>query len=143
MLKRGRISASEDAVVVEGEFGTRPQPPDDLNDRQAEIWRQAVASEPADFFNTSALRNILSDYCRHRESAEGISEIISDFKSEWLKSAEGAKRYYGLLKMRDLEMRASLSCATKLRLTNQSRYTPQAASTATRNSAKIPRPWEE
>jgi len=143
MLKRGRKSAAEIAVVVTGEFGTRPQPPDDLNERQAEIWREAAASEPADFFNTSVLRNILTDYCRHRESAESITAVISEFKSEWLKSAEGAKRYSGLLRMRDLEMRASLSCATKLRLTNQSRYTPQAAATASNNTSRLPRPWEE
>ena len=143
MIKRGRVSASDQSVVVEVEFGARPEPPHDLNERQCAIWHETVASEPPHFFNTAAVRSILADYCRHRESGESISAIISGFKSEWLKSAEGAKRYYGLLKMRELETRASLSCATKLRLTNQARYTPQAAGTASRNAAKAPRPWEE
>lgn len=143
MIKRGRVSAAEQAVVVEVEFGGRPEPPEDLNERQCEIWREAVASEAPGLFGTSVVRSILADYCRHRESGESISQIISGFKSEWLKSAEGSKRYYGLLKMRELETRASLSCATKLRLTNQARYTPQAAGTLARNAAKAPRPWEE
>ena len=71
-----------------------------------------------------------------------MSEVISTFKPEWLKSEEGAKRYHGLLRMRELETRAALSCATKLRLTNQSRYTPQAANTASKNMATAPKPWE-
>jgi hypothetical protein len=140
MQQRGR--PGEDANVVIGGFGQRPEPSADLNERQKAIWRETAASEPADFFNTAALRAILSDYCCHRECAESISEIITGFKPEWLRSEEGARRYHGLLKMRDLEMRASLSCATKLRMTNQARYTPQAAATASKNTARVARPWE-
>lgn len=143
ITKRGRQSAADaSVVVVEGKFGQRHDPPEGLNDRQCEIWRQTVASEPADFFAGAACRAILADYCRHRDSAESISEVINGFKAEWLKSAEGSKRYHGLLKMRDLEMRAALACATKLRLTNQSRYTPQAAATASRGKARAAAPWE-
>ena len=101
-----------------------------------------MASEPADFFNTAALRGMLSDYCRHRASADKVSEVINIFQSEWLKNADGAKRYHGLLKMRDMETRAAADKATKLRMTNQSRYTPQAASTASRHAAKGVKPWE-
>lgn len=142
MAKRGRVSAEESAVVIEGRFGARPEPPSELNERQAEIWRETAASESSDFFGTAALRTLLADYCRHREAAESISKIINEFKAEWLKSTEGAKRYHGLLRMRELETRASMACATKLRLTNQARYTPQAAATAARNVARGPRPWE-
>lgn len=128
--------------VVVGNFGKRPEPPKDMSDEEAAIWRETVGSEAVDFFNTAALRSLLSDYCRHRASADKVSEIINVFEADWLKNAEGAKRYHGLLKMRDLETRAAADKATKLRLTNQSRYTPQAASTAARNTAKGPKPWE-
>jgi hypothetical protein len=141
-MKRGRKSSAETAVVITGSFGNRPEPSSDLTDRQAEIWREVVASEAADFFSTAAARNMLMDYCRHRESLEGISAIIGTFQPEWLKNSEGAKRYHSLLRMRELETRAATSLATKLRLTNQSRYTPQAASTASRNAAKGLKPWE-
>lgn len=142
MAKRGRPSAAESVVVIEGQFGTRPEPLADLTPRQSEIWRETTASEPADFFGTAALRSLLADYCRHREAAENVSRIIDSFQPEWLKNADGAKRYHALLKMRDLETRAASGIATKLRLTNQSRYTPQAAATAARNVAKGARPWD-
>lgn len=141
MGTRGRKSAAE-LSVVKGAFGQRPDPPADLTEDQARIWTEIVASEPANFFNTAALRALLADYCRHRAASEMISGVINTFKADWLKTAEGAKRYHDLLKMRDLESRGAITAATKLRLTNQSRYTPQAAGTASRNAPRAPRPWE-
>jgi hypothetical protein len=144
MRQRGRRSgdAIDEHHVVEGRFGKRPEPPVELDEGEAAIWREITASEAADFFGTAALRALLKDYCRHRAAGDRISEVIRMFKPEWLKSLDGAKRYHGLLKMRDLEGRAAADKATKLRLTNQSRYTPQAASTASRNAPKGKRPWE-
>jgi hypothetical protein len=141
MSKTGPKSAAE-VSVVKVEFTQKTDPPPELTKSQAKIWRGIVASEPADYFCTDALRAILLDYCQHRDSAADVSEIISTFKPEWMKSDEGARRYHTLLRMRDLETRAALSCATKLRLTNQSRYTPQAASTASRNRKITKKPWE-
>lgn len=143
-MKRGRKSAEElSTVVIAGNFGNRPESPGDLTDKQAEIWRLVVASEPQEYFNTEALRGMLSDYCRHRESANMVSGVIETFKGEWLKSDEGAKRYKALLQMRDIETRASAGLATKLRLTNQSRYTPQAAATAAKHAGKGFMPWDD
>ena len=143
VAKRGRKSAAERAVVIAGNFGRRPEPPEDLTEDQAEIWRELVSSEAPDYFNTAALRGMLADYCRHRASGRIISDIIDSFQPEWLKAAEGAKRYQGLLRMRETETRAAASLATKLRMTNQSRYTPHAAATASRNAARGLKPWEE
>ena len=142
MATRGRKSGAALSVVVAGNFGGRPEPSSELTAEQASIWRETVASEAAEFFGTAALRSMLADYCRHRASAAVVSEIIDTFKPDWLKAAEGAKRYYGLLKMREAETRAAASLATKLRLTNQSRYTPQAAATATKHAARGLKPWE-
>lgn len=142
MTPRGRKSAASDVSVVAGSFGKRPEPPVELSNEEADIWRATVSSEAADFFGTAALRGMLTDYCRHRASADKVSEVINVFKAEWLRNADGASRYHSLLRMRDLETRAAADKATKLRLTNQSRYTPQAASTASRNAAKGMKPWE-
>lgn len=143
-MKRGRKSAASVEVenVIAGNFGNRPEPPIELMEDEAGIWRETTASEAADFFNTSALRNLLKDYCRHRAAADKITEVINMFQTEWLKSETGSKRYSQLLKMRDLEARGAADKATKLRLTNQARYTPQAAATASRNAAKGFKPWE-
>jgi hypothetical protein len=143
--KRGRKSLEElsTPVIVPGNFGRRPEPPVELTDKQVEIWRLVVSSEPQDFFKTEALRGMLADYCRHRESANMVSAVIESFKSEWLKSNEGAKRYKALVQMREIETRAAAGLATKLRLTNQSRYTPDKAATASRNAAIGKMPWDE
>jgi hypothetical protein len=143
MKQRGRKSAKQQmGVVIDGGFGQRPEPLPEMTPRQAEIWRQTVASEPFDFFSSSTSRNMLKDLCRYREAIENISQIIDSFDPLWLKNAEGSKRYLTLLKMRDLESKAMARMATKLRLTNQSRYTPQAAGTAGRNAASGLKPWE-
>ena len=114
-----------------------------MTDRQKEIWRKITASEPVDFFSTAATRGMLADYCAHRETMASLCEIINTFKPEWLKLGDGAKRYHELLKMRDLETRAATSLATKLRLTNQSRYVPHAAATASQNVLQGKKPWED
>jgi hypothetical protein len=144
MRQRGRKSiVSAETVVIRGDFGKRPEPPEELTPEQAEIWRKTVASEAADYFVSAALKNMLADYCRHMASGLVLSGIIDGFKPEWLKAAEGAKRFHELLRMRESETRAAAMLATKLRLTNQSRYTPHAAATASRNAARGFKPWEE
>ena len=142
MNKRGRKSPGELSVVHGTSFGERPPPPADLGARQAEVWVETVASEPGAFFSTAVLKALLADYCRHRDSSEIISKLITVFQVEWLKEADGVKRYKELLNMRDVETRAGVSIAGKLRLTNQARYTPQAAITASKNSTVGGRPWE-
>lgn len=150
MGKRGPKSGAEKELekmkVIDGGFQTGapglPAPPGDLNEPQMAIWNAVVRSEPPGFFESDATQALLADYCRHRDSSEQVSKIINEFKPEWLKLDEGAKRYESLLRMRDRENRALLRCATKLRITNQARYTPQAAATAARNRPKAARPWE-
>jgi hypothetical protein len=145
MQQRGRKSARSKetaAVIVSGvDFGGRPPPPEQLTPIQAEIWRATVASEPADFFNSAVLKGLLTDYCRHRAVIESVSKIVDAFQAEWLKSAEGAKRYQALLKIREAECRAAADKATKLRLTNQARYTPKTAATAARKASSA-MPWD-
>lgn len=143
MAQRGRKSAAAiETTVIAGTFGQRPEPPEEMAADEADIWRQTTASEASDFFNTAALRDMLKDYCRHRASADKVTLVIGLFETDWLKNSDGARRYAGLLRMRDMESRAAADKATKLRLTNQSRYTPQAASTASRGTAKGFKPWE-
>jgi hypothetical protein len=141
MRQRGRKSAAELAVVVAGEFGKRPEPPDFLTERQAEIWRETTATEPVEFLNSAASRGLLADYCRHRQAAEDVSAIIDTFKPEWLKNGEGVKRYQILLRIRETETAAAMRMARSLRLTNQSRYMPNTAARATFNRSG-PKPWE-
>jgi hypothetical protein len=143
--KRGRKSIAEMLTVVEGDFGKhrRPDPPEELDDHQADIWRAVVLSEAVDFFDSAVLKETLADYCRHKASANLLSGTISAFKPEWLRLADGASRYKSLLNMREKEVRAANACARSLRLTNQSRYTPKTAASEARRAVKGARPWEE
>lgn len=140
--KRGRKSTAELSVVAADFNNRRPDPPSGLTERQIEIWQAVVDTESVDFFRSAAQQALLADYCRHRESVEMISETIALFKPESIQSAEGVIHYRDLTRMRDTETRAAAALATKLRMTNQSRYTPQAAATAAKNAATGKRPWE-
>lgn len=145
MRQHGRKSAAAIAagLVVHGPFGERPEPPDELTEPQKEIWRRTVASENVEFFKSAAAKGLLADYCRHRQAAEAISEIINSFQPEWLKSKEGCARYESLLKMRAMEARGAASMARALRITNQARYMPNAAARMEKRAATSIMPWDE
>jgi hypothetical protein len=143
--RRGRPRKADiDLNVIDGGFAGshRPDPPDTMTKRQKQIWRDIVASEPVDFFQSHTTREMLGWLVGHIDAVERVQRSIDDFKPEWLKNGEGAKRFKLYLKMRGEETGRGSLIATRLRLTNQSRYTPQAAATAGRNQAKV-RPWEE
>lgn len=135
-----RKSAAALSVVV-GKIDGRPRPPSDLTDAQREVWERTVANEAATFFSTAALQQILKEYCRHVVSAAKLAKMIEVVEQTKSFGEEDIKAYDKLLLMRDRETKALGDKATKLRLTNQARYTPQAASTASKKTAER-KPWE-
>lgn len=141
MAERGRKSAASLSVVV-GSIDGRPSPPDDLNKAQAAIWERTVANEGADVFKTAALQQLLKEYCRHVVSALKLATMIEAMERQPQMSPEDLGDYDKLLKMRDRETKALADKATKLRLTNQSRYTPQAAGTAAKKAGSDLKPWQ-
>jgi len=140
-MARGRKSAASLSVVA-GTIDGRPQPPEDMTDFQREVWRRTVASEASTFFKTAALQQLLKEYCRHVEAAHNLALLIDKYGLSELTSDENLAKYEWLLKTRDRETKAVADKATKLRLTNQSRYTTQAAATATKNAGGPRKPWE-
>jgi hypothetical protein len=140
MRQRGRRSAASLSVVA-GSIDGRPRPPECLNEKQAEVWERTVANEAADTFKTAALQQLLVEYCRHVVTASNLSRMIEAVESQQVMSADDLSDYDGLLRMRDRETKAIASKATKLRLTNQSRYTPGAAGTASK-AATERKPWQ-
>jgi hypothetical protein len=138
----GRTSAASLSVVARTEIDGRPKPPSDLNAFQQDVWQKTVANEAADTFKTAALQQLLKEYCRHVSSAALLTEKIDSFDSQWLDTDEGLDRYTKLVRTRDCETKALADKATKLRLTNQSRYTPGAAGTAAKKSGEAKKPWQ-
>ena len=108
-------------------------PPTGLTEDQADVWRSVVGARSADFFGEDAIP-LLEEYCRVvvmcRLLAMQIEAVIAGSDGE-----ETAGLLKSFLDMRDKESRRMSSLATKLRITNQSRYTPQAAGTAAKRGA--------
>jgi hypothetical protein len=139
MAERGRKSAASLSVIA-GTIDGRPNPPSDLNKAQKEIWERTVANEAADVFKTAALQQLLRDYCRHVETADKLSVQIDRAMIDG--SNMSIDDLTKLVRLRDCETKASADKATKLRLTNQARYTPQAAATASKNQGQASKPWQ-
>lgn len=133
----GRKSAASLSVIA-GTIDGRPKAPSDLTERQAEVWNRTVAAEAADVFKTSALQQLLADYCRHVATGEWLSKQIEAAMDGGADLDDLNK----LIRLRDCETKASADKATKLRLTNQSRYTPQAAATAAKKAGEGLKPWQ-
>jgi hypothetical protein len=141
MDQRGRKSSAALSVVARTEIDGRPHSPDDLTDRQKEIWDRTVANEAADVFKTAALQQLLKDYCCHVATSEALTRQINRAIED--DSETELDNLTKLVRLRDCETKASADKATKLRLTNQARYTPQAAATAAKGAGPAKaRPWQ-
>lgn len=135
----GRKSAAALSVVPVS-FDGRPRAPSDLTEFQAEVWERTVANEAADVFRTAALQQLLKEYCRHVETAHRLSQQVD--RATDIGSNMGMDELEKLLRCRDRETKALADKATKLRLTNQSRYTPGAAGTAAKKGTTERKPWQ-
>ena len=153
MATRGRKSAAFVSLVAENEGNVgplrrgRPAPHPRLTKRQAEIWNEVVNTEAEDMFVTPALQLLLAEYCAHSETFEKLTSFIERIENRkgGLKLTDLAD-YNKLLMMRDRESAAISKTATKLRITNQSRYTPVRAQRSLNRqigkSGGSGRPWE-
>lgn len=140
MGQRGRESAASLSVVAGTDIDGRAEPPPDLTEFQQEVWSRTVASQAADFFKTAALQQMLKEYCRHVETADRLSKQVEVYTADG--SNHSLQDIDILLRMRDRETKALADKATKLRLTNQSRYTPAAAATLGKKLTEK-KPWQQ
>jgi hypothetical protein len=135
MAQRGRKSSASLAVLP----FVKPEPPAPqagLTEEQAEVWRSIVSTMPHSWFPPETY-DLLALLCRHVTTARVIWGQIAK-----VDPAELA-RFDRLSKMATRESRSISMLATKLRLTNQSRYDPKTAG----RIANEPRgsglkPWE-
>jgi phage terminase small subunit len=143
MRQRGRKGTAS-LSVVSGAFGERPEPPEYLSKKQAAVWKRVVGSEHPDFFKTEAVKALLVHYCRHLVTADELEDVVQKAmgprpEGEKAVSLDDLDR---LLKMRERETRACTTLATKMRLTNQSRYQSSVAATRARENAPA-KPWND
>lgn len=140
--KRGRKSAAElEVVPAVIRLGDRPEPPASLNDRAQDEWRRVVNRMPSDWFTDETL-SVLQAFCEHVSEGEALQLMIERVRKLAMKDDEAFDRYRKLCAMKEAQTRAALSCATKMRLTQQSSYTDKASGTAKRASTGGRKPWE-
>lgn len=121
----------------------RLEPPDDLTEAQAAVWRCVVETKPPDWFASDSAP-LLSAYCRAVCEHLAVSRIIDATNVKCLKDEKKLDRFDKLLRMQDRLARQMVTLATKMRLTQQSRYRADAAAVAAGKSGNgtKPRPWQ-
>ena len=150
MGSRGRTSAAELSVISGAGIETirRPEPPRDLTDEEAEVWRTVVNRLPADWFPAETLP-MLAQYARHTIASKRVASMIeqldlavaADIKDGATPAAAvlgTAKMLDRLLKMQERESRCIASLATKMRISQQTTYDKSRK----KGSVGPKKPWE-
>lgn len=140
MDQRGRKSAAASLHVVHLP-GQWPQPPDRLTEAQAKAWENIVVTKPHDWFGPDTYP-LLVEYIRAAEQADVLARQLEDFDSEWLKDDDGLQRYEKLSRLADAKAASLARLATKMRLSQQSRYSEKTAATASKQAGSAAaKPW--
>jgi hypothetical protein len=135
MAKR---SAADLSVVPIKPKDARLTPPRFLTDRQKELWREVAAAKPADWF-TDDCKALLVGYVKAIASHEFLSSRIDLIESGTVTDDMGDQdRLYSMV---ERQARLIQSFATKMRLTNQSRYQNSTASAKSARAGQK-RPWD-
>lgn len=143
MGKRGPTPAHERIRALPGREERRPPPPDGMTDAQARLWRDITETEAGHMFDSAARRHLLRLYCEHATFRASLQSLIDRSPIEAICGDDTAKNFEAMLRARDRETKQLVSLATRMRLTNQSRYTAAAAGSAARNdNGAGPRPWD-
>jgi hypothetical protein len=144
-MKRGRKSRAElemtDSVIVDVSQRIPPPPPSELNDAQAQVWRDAVASMPGNWLQRGA-HALLVEYTRHVCRSRLLEQQIALFDTEWIRADGGLERFDRLLGMAERETKALTACARALRLTPQAQMHPRSAGRLINNlPSGVESPW--
>lgn len=120
MGTRGRKSSASLAVISGSGIETirRPEPPEELTDEQAEIWREVVSRLPADWFPRET-QPMLAQYCRHVIRARRLAQLLD--ATERAEEFD-VKEYRDLLRSEEEQSRAISSLATRMRISQQASY---------------------
>lgn len=136
MAKKSAASMSVVASIKPRD--SRLPPPANLTERQKELWLEIVASKPADWFTVDA-QSLLLGYVKAITSYEILSARIDAVEAQGgMDDMKDEDKLYAML---ERQARLVQSFATKMRLTQQARYTTGSAATATSRAGKS-RPWD-
>src|SRR5215217_4377565 len=136
MAKKSSASLS----VVPPSVATVLAPPKLLTARQKELWKEITLSKPASWFDHSNAP-LLSGYVKAIASHEFLASQ-SDAIEATLADGGDLKTLNRIHAMIERQARLIQTFATKLRLTQQSRYTAATAAVVS-GKASGARPWDE
>jgi hypothetical protein len=135
---RGRKSAAQLSVVVPLRRG-RKEPPKNLTEAQAAVWREVMGSTIGQYIGPEAYP-MLIEYCRWVECSDQIAEALKQYKPEWLRSPKGIARWNGLIMMAERASRSVNTFAVKLRIPPSTR---EHRAKVGRDSTRIKsEPWD-
>lgn len=141
MKQRGRKSAAALAVAdSETHLVQRPGPPADLTQIQRHYWVEIANCLPADWFGDDN-KALLGEYVRTLSTLAFLNAKIDSLEEKDPVEID-VGMYLELVKRRESLVRVQLSQATKMRLTQQSRYGPRAASTASEQPTPKGKTWQ-
>lgn len=112
-----------------------------LNPRATDEWRRVVNRMPSNWFTDETL-SILQAYCEHVAEGEAIQIMIEKVRAVAMTDDDAYQRYRNLLRDKEVQTRAALSCATKMRLTQQSSWTHQTSEVAKTKAGASKKPWQ-
>jgi hypothetical protein len=156
MAKSGPKTSQERATANAIIPGARIPAPDDLEPAAKVLWDAIVLRLPADWF-TSENVPLLKIYVRHAVYADRFAKDITAQREiiAALEASARTKRHFALLALANghlvalhrahgFESDRMVAVATKLRLTNQSRYVKETAASKARSSipSSLP-PWHD
>lgn len=118
----------------------RPGAPATLTPEQCQVWHSVVASKPADWFQADSLP-ILEAYCKAVDAHRVVAAHLDAFDPAWLSEDDGLRRFDKLTQIAARHASLMAALATKMRLTQQSRYGARHAETQDRQARGI-RPWQ-
>ena len=127
MEGRGRKSTAS-LTVLKGGAGERIEAPKGMPKAQRELWGAVVGSKPADWFGPDNAP-LLVEYVRAVDMANKLESQLDTLMAT---GDVAAGELRSLLNMRDKESRRVTSLATKMRLSQQAKYTEKSAATADR-----------
>lgn len=120
-----------------------PDPMPELTQAEREVWEKTVAVESPDLFRTFAMRTFLKMYCRHVALAEDLSKIIQDAKEKASSGDKDAAAVVSqLARTRVGEVSAAGQLATRMRLTNYSRFSHKRAASNAQKAAQAAAPLQ-
>ena len=126
--------SSESLSVAAVSIPVRPDAPSDLTEYQRSIWDAVTNTKPPEWFESDSFP-ILRAYCIASERHRDISQELDKMEI----TTPDAK---ALMDMEEKQAKLIAALAVKMRLTQQSRYTPQAAATANKKTASGKGPWQ-